>query len=64
LEGLDLKIKKLFKRRFPYSPVAFLGRKTTEKILGGHIAKQKKAPKTDDKQDEHAPCQIDGDAEN
>jgi hypothetical protein len=60
---MNMKIKKLFKRRFPYSPVAFLGRKTTEKILGGHIAKQKKAPKPEDKHLEYAACEIDGDTE-
>jgi hypothetical protein len=59
-----MKIKKLFKRRFPYSPVAFLGRKTTEKILGGHIAKQKKAQKTEDKPEDYAPCEIDAEHEN
>lgn len=56
-----MKIKKLFKRRFPYSPVAFLGRKNTEKILGGHISKQKKLNKTEDKHEDHAPCEIDSD---
>lgn len=37
-----MKFKSFFKRRLPYSPVAFLGRKKAEKILGGHITKQGK----------------------
>ena len=58
-----MKIKKLFKRRFPYSPVAFLGRKTTEKILGGHITKQKKAQKAEDRPQDYAACEIEGDGD-
>lgn len=34
--------KKFFKRKYPYSPVAILGRKTVERILGADITKLKK----------------------
>lgn len=34
--------KKFFKRKHPYSPVAYLGRKTVERSLGADIVKQKK----------------------
>ena len=34
--------KKFFKRNYPYSPVAILGRKTVERILGADIVKLKK----------------------
>ncbi len=34
--------KKFFKRKYPYSPVAILGRKTVERILGADIVKFKK----------------------
>ncbi len=34
--------KKFFKRKYPYSPVAVLGRKTVERILGADIVKYKK----------------------
>jgi hypothetical protein len=34
--------KKFFKRKYPYSPVAILGRKTVERILGADIVKLKK----------------------
>lgn len=33
--------KKLFKRRHPYAPAAFIGRKTVERILGADIVKLK-----------------------
>jgi hypothetical protein len=36
------KIKKFFKKKYPYSPVAILGRKTVERILGADIVKLKK----------------------
>ncbi|MFT4653096.1 MAG: hypothetical protein ACJA0G_000543 [Kangiellaceae bacterium] len=31
-----------FKRRYPYAPIAFLGRKNVEKILDADIKKLKK----------------------
>jgi hypothetical protein len=34
--------KKIFKRKYPYSPVAYLGRKTVERSLGADIVKFKK----------------------
>jgi hypothetical protein len=34
--------KKFFKRKHPYSPVAYLGRKTVERSLGADIVKLKK----------------------
>lgn len=34
--------KKFFKRKYPYSPVAMLGRKAVERILGADIVKYKK----------------------
>ena len=34
--------KKFFKKKYPYSPVAILGRKTVERILGADITKLKK----------------------
>ncbi len=33
--------KKFFKRKYPYSPIAILGRKTVERILGADIVKFK-----------------------
>jgi len=33
--------KKFFKRKYPYSPVAYLGRKTVERALGADIVKFK-----------------------
>ncbi len=59
-----MKIRKLFKRRSPYSPVAFLGRKTTERILGGHIAKLSKTQKSDDKHQDDSPCHMDAYTDN
>lgn len=35
-------IKKLFKRKHPYSPVTYIGRKNVEEILGADITKRKK----------------------
>ena len=35
-------LKKFFKRKYPYSPIAILGRKTVERILGADIVKFKK----------------------
>jgi hypothetical protein len=40
-----MKWSKLFKKRYPYSPVAFLGRKTVEQILDAKIIKLKKLKK-------------------
>ena len=37
--------EKLFKRRYPYAPIAFLGLKNTEKMLGADITKLKKVEK-------------------
>jgi hypothetical protein len=37
--------KKFFKRKYPYSPVAYLGRKTVERSLGADIIKLKKVEK-------------------
>lgn len=37
--------KKIFKRRYPYSPVAYLGRKTVERALQADIVKLKKLEK-------------------
>ncbi|WP_371193062.1 hypothetical protein [Glaciecola sp. SC05] len=34
--------KNFFKRKHPYLPVAYLGRKTVERSLGADIVKQKK----------------------
>jgi len=36
-------LKRLFKRRYPYAPIAYLGRKTVEKVLDADIKKLKKA---------------------
>jgi hypothetical protein len=35
-------LKKIFKRKYPYGPVAYLGRKTVERSLGADIVKLKK----------------------
>lgn len=37
-----MKYFKFFKRRHPYAPVAFIGRKNVEKMLGADIIKLKK----------------------
>jgi hypothetical protein len=37
-----MKFLKFFKRRYPYAPIAFLGRKNVEKMLGADIKKLKK----------------------
>jgi hypothetical protein len=37
-----MKLSKLFKRKVPYAPVAYLGRKNVEAILGAKIVKPKK----------------------
>jgi hypothetical protein len=43
---MNLKMfKKLFKRRHPYSPAAYIGRKNVEEILGADIVKRKKLEK-------------------
>ncbi len=34
-------LKKIFKKRINYAPVAYLGRKNVEKILGAKIRKDK-----------------------
>ncbi|WP_395344481.1 hypothetical protein PN836_006860 [Ningiella sp. W23] len=36
-----MNLKKLFKRRHPYAPVAYLGRKTVERSLNADILKLK-----------------------
>jgi hypothetical protein len=43
-------LKKLFKRKYPYSPVAYLGRKTVERSLGADIVKFKKLEEREDKE--------------
>ena len=45
-------IKKFFKKKHPYSPVAILGRKTVERILGADIVKLKKLDKVQKKERE------------
>lgn len=40
-----MNFKKFFKRRYPYAPIAFLGRKTVERVLGADITKLKKLEK-------------------
>lgn len=42
LTGKIMKFFKFFKRRYPYAPIAFLGRKNVEKMLGADIKKLKK----------------------
>ncbi|MBF7074505.1 hypothetical protein ISG33_13950 [Glaciecola sp. MH2013] len=37
--------KKFFKRKHPYAPVGYIGRKTVEKSLGADIVKRKKLEK-------------------
>lgn len=34
--------KRFFKQKYPYAPIAFLGRKNVEKALGADIMKYKK----------------------
>lgn len=47
--------KKFFKRRHPYSPVAILGRKNVQRILGADIVKLKQLDKIQQEQrEEHA----------
>ena len=40
-----MKISKFFKRKYPYSPIAYLGRKNVERIFGARIIKLKKLEK-------------------
>lgn len=42
INTLKVFLKKVFKRKYPYSPVAYLGRKTVERSLGADIVKLKK----------------------
>ncbi|MFW8589299.1 hypothetical protein ACOI22_00675 [Glaciecola sp. 2405UD65-10] len=37
-----MKLTQLFKRHYPYAPIAYIGRKQVEKILGADIKKLKK----------------------
>jgi len=46
-----MKFLKFFKRRYPYAPIAFLGRKNVEKIMGADIKKLKKVEKEQKKQE-------------
>lgn len=41
-----MKFFKFFKRRYPYAPIAYLGRKNVEKILEADITKLKKLEKS------------------
>lgn len=41
-----MKIRKFFKKRYPYAPIAYLGRKTVEESLDAEIIKFKKLEKT------------------
>ena len=36
-----MNIKKYFKRKYPYAPIAYLGRKTVERVLDADIQKFK-----------------------
>ncbi|MGB2427300.1 MAG: hypothetical protein ACPH9N_06440 [Alteromonas sp.] len=40
-----MKLAKFFKRKYPYSPIAYLGRKNVERIFGARIMKLKKLDK-------------------
>ena len=40
-----MKLPKFFKRKYPYSPIAYLGRKNVERIFGARIIKYKKLEK-------------------
>ena len=42
--------KKFFKKKYPYSPIAILGRKTVERILGADIVKLKKLEEKQNKE--------------
>lgn len=44
-KGFIMIFKKFFKRKYPYGPIAFLGRKTVERSLGADIKKLKKVEK-------------------
>jgi hypothetical protein len=48
--------KKFFKRKYPYSPVAILGRKTVERILGADIIKLKKLEEKQKKDSDEQPA--------
>ncbi|MBT0587594.1 hypothetical protein [Alteromonas oceanisediminis] len=52
-----MKLSKLFKKRYPYSPVAYLGRKNVERIFGARIMKLKKLEKI---QQQEARCDSEG----
>jgi hypothetical protein len=36
-----MNIRKYFKRKYPYAPIAYLGRKTVERVLDAEIVKLK-----------------------
>lgn len=36
-----MNIKKYFKRKYPYAPIAYLGRKTVERVFDANIEKFK-----------------------
>ncbi|MGK0373409.1 MAG: hypothetical protein ACJAW1_003683, partial [Glaciecola sp.] len=40
-----MKFFKFLKRQYPYAPIAFIGRKNVEKILGADIKKLRKLDK-------------------
>lgn len=42
-----MNLSKFFKRRSKYAPIAFLGRKTMQKILDADIEKLNKKPKAE-----------------
>ena len=50
-----MKLAKFFKRKYPYSPIAYLGRKNVERIFGARIMKLKKLDKLQAEQAASAP---------
>jgi hypothetical protein len=43
-------LRKLFKRKHPYTPAAYIGRKKVQKMLDAKIVKRKKLEKMEDQE--------------
>lgn len=50
IKGKDMIFKRFFKRKYPYAPIAYLGRKTVERALDADIQKFKKLEKEMEKE--------------
>lgn len=53
---------KFFKKKYPYAPIAYLGRKTVERTLDANIRKLKKVEKEIGEEQVHKQDHLDADA--